>query len=99
MIAQVTHLVTSSVLTSSVNPTWDPRGKSMFTVFFGLPGRLDFQLWTKGLSIVKCHVVSVKDGLGKEGSGTRRPAVSRRKCLGTNEASTPEVEQRRQVGS
>lgn len=67
--------------------------------YFGLPGRLDFQLWTKGLSIVKCPLVSVEDGLGKEGRGMRRPAVSRRKCLDTNEAFTPKVEQRKLVAS
>lgn len=47
----------------------------MFTVFFGLPGRPDFQLWTKGLSIVKCCLVSVEDRPGKERRGMRRPAV------------------------
>lgn len=71
----------------------------MFTVFFGLPGRLDFQLWTKGLSTVKCHLVSVEDGLGKEGQEMRRPAVSRRKCLCTGEAFTPKGEQRKLVAS
>lgn len=59
----------------------------------------DLQLWTKGLSIVKYHLVSVEDGLGKEGRGMRRPAVSRRKCPDTNEASTPKVEQRKLVAS
>lgn len=47
----------------------------MFTVFFGLPGRLDFQLWTKGFFTVRCRLVSVEDGLGKERRGMRRPAV------------------------
>lgn len=37
----------------------------MFTVFFGLPGRLDFQLCTKGLSIGKCHLVSSEDDLAR----------------------------------
>lgn len=43
----------------------------MFTVLFGLPGRVDFQLRAKGLSTVctgECHVVSVRmDLVRREG--------------------------------
>lgn len=77
MVTQVTHLGCFCPYLFC-QPFGDPRGKSMFTMFFGLPGRLDFQLCTKGLSIGKCHLVTFEDRLGKEERGMRRPAVSRR---------------------